>query len=83
MPTEDWGLLAKRHSEELTAALARAGHSGANVVHIVIDDDWLSAPGPGSIQLGTNVPPPVLHALFKHLALRYAPRNTEDRKHRA
>ena len=80
--------LAKRHEAELHHALVverERPYMTVKVVHILIDPSW---GGPEATNLAQNVkvastvPYEHLGSLFRYLALRYALRNTEDRKTR-
>ncbi len=80
--------LAKRHEEELHRALVadrERPYMTVKIVHILIDPKW---GGPEAhnleknVKVASTVPYEQLGALFRYLAMRYQPRNTEDRKHR-
>ncbi len=79
--SETLAQMAKRHEEELQAALDLQQPPGkrlkVSIVHMIVDD-----PPRDVVSIGTTVPPAALASIFKYLALKYAPRNTEDRKKR-
>lgn len=77
--------MSKRHEEELTDLLKRETVGGANfhvsIVHMRIEAFEDREAG-DHVDVGTTMPPADLGRLFRYLALRYQPRNTEDRKQR-
>jgi hypothetical protein len=80
--------MAKRHEAELSEVMIRDAerpYMAVKIIHIVIAPDW-GGPEASSVdqnvKVASTVPYDHLGALFRYLALRYAPRNTEDRKQR-